>query len=127
MGKLTKRNILWVIPIGILITFFFVFGPKAEINDHQAINYVKTVTLPDYDKALGQLERICTDGKWIYFETSKNQAVVEFQGQCEETAIKQQFLVDDKRTNVRVGAMIKESKEASSEERDQFLQQLLQF
>lgn len=130
MGKLTKRNILWVIPIGIMIIFFIMFGPKKQITDNAYIQYVQGSTLDALGtKTLGSLADGCEKAKWIYFETSKNQDVVELQGDCayadgKDTKI--QFLVDNERTEIRTGAMLLDNKQLTPEERDDKLHQLLQ-
>jgi len=129
MKFLSKRTILWVIPIGIMITFFVMFGPKKQINDNEYIQYVKDSTLEAIGpKKLGTLTEGCEQAKWIYFETSKNQDVVELQGNCDyadgkDTKI--QFLVDNDRTTIRPGAMLLDNKQLTPDERDAKLAQLL--
>lgn len=129
MGKLTKRNILWIIPIGIMITFFFMFGPKKQIQDNAYIQYVQASTLDDFGtQKLGTLADACEPVKWIYFETSKNQDVVELQGDCafaDHKDTKIQFLVDNDRTTIRPGAMLLDNKQLTPDERDAKLAQLL--
>ena len=125
MGKLTKRNILWIIPIGIMITFFFMFGPKKQIQDNAYIQYVQASTLDDFGtQKLGTLADACEPVKWIYFETSKNQDVVELQGNCDYADGKDTKIHND-RTTIRPGAMLLDNKQLTPDERDAKLAQLL--
>ena len=45
MGKLSKRNILWIVPIGILAVFWYFYGPQKDITDNEYITYVKTIPM----------------------------------------------------------------------------------
>ena len=99
MGKLTKRNILWIVPIGILGVFWYFYGPQKDITDNEYITYVKNYSVENSSQSLEKaFNSTCKNSKWIYFETQKRQDVVEFEGECpinnKEEKINVQFLVD---------------------------------
>jgi len=126
MGKLSKRNILWIVPIGILAVFWYFYGPQKDITDNEYITYVKNYS---YENSTKTLERAfasaCENPYWVYFETQKGQDVVEFEGDCtvnnEVAKINVQFLVDNDITSVQSGAMLVDSKMQEEADRDEFL------
>ncbi|EON70601.1 hypothetical protein [Lysinibacillus sphaericus] len=126
MGKLNKRTILWIIPIGILGVFWYFYGPQKDITDNEYITYVKNYSIENsnqtYDIAFSST---CKNPYWVYFETQKGQDVVEFEGDCpvnnKESKVNVQFLVDRDMTKVQYGAMLVDSKMQEEADRDKFL------
>ncbi len=131
MGKLSKRNILWIVPIGILGVFWYFYGPQKDITDNEYITYVKNYSYENSTKTLeSAFASACDNPYWVYFETQKGQDVVEFEGNCpvnnEVAKVNVQFLVDNGITNVQSGAMLVDSKMQEETDRDQFLLALVQ-
>lgn len=131
MGKLSKRNILWIVPIGILGVFWYFYGPQKDITDNEYITYVKNYSYENSTKTLeSAFASACENPYWVYFETQKGQDVVEFEGDCtvnnEIAKINVQFLVDNDITSVQSGAMLVDSKMQEEADRDQFLLALAQ-
>lgn len=131
MGKLSKRNILWIVPIGILGVFWYFYGPQKDITDNEYITYVKNYYYENSTKTLeSAFASACENPYWVYFETQKGQDVVEFEGDCtvnnEVAKINVQFLVDNDITSVQSGAMLVDSKMQEEADRDQFLLALAQ-
>ncbi|MGY4795362.1 glucosamine 6-phosphate synthetase [Lysinibacillus fusiformis] len=131
MGKLSKRNILWIVPIGILGVFWYFYGPQKDITDNEYITYVKNYSYENSTKTLeSAFASACENPYWVYFETQKGQDVVEFEGDCtvnnEVAKINVQFLVDNDITSVQSGAMLVDSKMQEEADRDQFLLALAQ-
>lgn len=126
MGKLTKRNILWIVPIGILGVFWYFYGPQKDITDNEYITYVKNYSIENSSQSLEKaFDKTCKNSKWIYFETQKRQDVVEFEGECpintKEEKVNVQFLVDRDMTNVKKGAMLVNSEIQKETDRDEFI------
>ena len=126
MGKLSKRNILWIVPIGILGVFWYFYGPQKDITDNEYITYVKNYSYENSTKTLeSAFASACENPYWVYFETQKGQDVVEFEGDCtvnnEVAKINVQFLVDNDITSVQSGAMLVDSKMQEEADRDEFL------
>ncbi|KOS68625.1 glucosamine 6-phosphate synthetase [Lysinibacillus contaminans] len=126
MGKLSKRNILWIIPIGILGIFWYFYGPQKDITDNEYITYVKNYSVENSSQSLEKaFDLTCKNPKWIYFETQKGQDVVEFEGECpvnnKNEKVNVQFLVDRDMTNVRNGAMLVDSVMQEEANRDEFI------
>jgi len=126
MGKLSKRNILWIVPIGILGVFWYFYGPQKDITDNEYITYVKNYSYENSTKTLENgFAAACENQYWVYFETQKRQDVVEFEGACcidhKVAKVNVQFLVDNDRTKVQSGAMLVDSKMQEETDRDQFL------
>lgn len=126
MGKLTKRNILWLVPLGIIGVFWYFYGPKEEITDNEYITYVKNYSIENSNQSLEKaFESTCKNPKWIYFETQKGQDVVEFEGECpfnnKNEKVNVQFLVDRGMTNVKKGAMLVNSELQEENDRDKFI------
>ncbi|MFJ7732924.1 glucosamine 6-phosphate synthetase [Lysinibacillus sp. NPDC097231] len=126
MGKLSKRNILWIVPIGILATFWYFYGPQKEITDNEYITYVKNYSFENSSKTLeSSFTKACENSNWVYFETQKGQDVVEFKGECpvnnKVAKVNAQFLVDRDMTNVRYGAVLIDNKMLEEAERDKYL------
>ncbi|MGE7674173.1 glucosamine 6-phosphate synthetase [Lysinibacillus sp. NPDC094403] len=126
MGKLTKRNILWIVPIGILGVFWYFYGPQKDITDNEYITYVKNYSFENSSKTLESgLANTCKNPYWVYFETQKGQDVVEFKGDCpvnnKAAKVNVQFLVDRSMTNVRYGAMLVDNKMQEEADRDKYL------
>lgn len=126
MGKLSKRNILWIIPIGIIGVFWYFYGPQKDITDNEYITYVKNYSIENGSKSLETaFTSACQNPYWVYFQTQKGQDVVEFEGNCpinnKDAKINVQFLVDPEMTNVTYGAMLVDSKMQEEAARDQYL------
>ncbi|MGE8036009.1 glucosamine 6-phosphate synthetase [Lysinibacillus sp. KCTC 33748] len=126
MGKLSKRNILWIVPIGILGVFWYFYGPQKDITDNEYITYVKSYSLENSNKTLESgFANTCKNPYWVYFKTQKGQDVVEFKGDCpinkKAAKVNVQFLVDRDMTNVRYGAMLVENKMQEEADRDKFM------
>lgn len=126
MGKLSKRNILWIVPIGILAVFWYFYGPQKDITDNEYITYVKNYSYENSAKTLeSAFASACENPYWVYFETQKGQDVVEFEGDCtvnnEIAKVNVQFLVDNDITSVQSGAMLVDSKMQEEADRDKFL------
>ncbi len=131
MGKLSKRNILWIVPIGILGVFWYFYGPQKDITNNEYITYVQNYTYENSTKTLeSAFAATCENPYWVYFETQKGQDVVEFKGDCpvdnEIAKVNVQFLVDNAITSVQSGAMLIDSKMQEETDRDQFLLTLVQ-
>lgn len=130
MGKLSKRNILWIVPIGILGVFWYFYGPQKDITDNEYITYVKNYSFENSNTTLESgFANTCKNPYWVYFETQKGQDVVEFKGDCpinNKTAkVNAQFLVDRDMTNVRNGAMLIDNKMQEEADRDKYLVDLV--
>jgi len=126
MGKLSKRNFLWIIPIGILGVFWYFYGPQKDITDNEYITYVKNYSIENSNKSLDTaFASACQNPYWLYFETQKGQDVVEFKGDCpidnKNAKVNVQFLVDSSMTNVKSGAMLVDNKMQEESDRDNFL------
>lgn len=131
MRKLSKRNILWIIPIAILGIFWYFYGPQKDITDNEYITYVKNYSYEENTKTLEDaFASACENPYWVYFETQKGQDVVEFEGDCtinkKVAKVNVQFLVDSEMSNVQSGAMLVDSKMQEETDRDQFLLALVQ-
>lgn len=126
MGKLSKRNILWLVPIGILAIFWYVYGPQKDVTENEYITYVKNYSVENSSQSLEKaFDAACENPYWVYFETQKGQDVVEFKGECpvnnKNEEVNVQFLVDRDRTNVRNGAMLVDSVLQEEIDRDAFI------
>lgn len=131
MKNLSKRNILWLVPIGILGIFWYYYGPQKDITDNEYITYVKNYSIENNNQTLGSsFKEACKNPYWVYFETQKGQDVVEFKGDCpinnEEAKVNIQFLVDPDIKNVRYGAMLVNSKMQEEADRDKYILELAQ-
>lgn len=131
MKNLSKRNILWLVPIGILGIFWYYYGPQKDITDNEYITYVKNYSIENTNQTLGSsFKEACKNPYWVYFETQKGQDVVEFKGDCpinnEEAKVNIQFLVDPDIKNVRYGAMLVNSKMQEEADRDKYILELAQ-
>ncbi|NLY79559.1 MAG: glucosamine 6-phosphate synthetase [Lysinibacillus sp.] len=132
MGKLSKRNILWVVPFLIIIVYWFMYGPSNDEKNKQYITYIKESTLTNesttnFESAFNEH---CNNGEWIYFKTSSRQNVVEYIGACpvdgqELSNINLQFIVEKDQASFTVGAMLVDGEKQSTEERDAFLNKIL--
>ena len=126
MGKLSKRNILWLVPIGILGVFWYFYGPQKDVTENEYITYVKNYSVENSSQSLEKaFDATCKNPYWVYFETQKGQDVVEFKGECpvnnKNEEVNVQFLVDRDRTNVRNGAMLVDSVLQEEIDRDAFI------
>lgn len=130
MQNVSKRTILWIVPILIIVIFWFMYGPKDEITDNEYIDYIKQSTLEGSPQNFETvLESACSESKWVYFQTSKRQHVVEFKGKCpteksDTSEVNLQFIVEKKRDDFQVGAMLLNGEQQSEKMRDDFLSKL---
>lgn len=127
MQNVSKRTILWIVPILVIVTFWYFYGPQEEITDNEYITYVKQSTA----NAIEQLSfedsfaNYCEEGKWVYFKTQKNHNVVEFKGACpfenKANDVNLQFVVENDQTGYQVGALLINGEQQTEEKRDEFL------
>ena len=71
-GKLSKRNILWIVPIGILAVFWYFYGPQKDITDNEYITYVKTIPMKIAQKLWRVPLPLPENPYWVYFETQRD-------------------------------------------------------
>ena len=123
--KFGKRTIFWLIPLGMLGLFVYFYGPKDDITANPYIDEMKQQSVSIKNEAtIGEaLDHSCTKGKWVFFKTQREQAVVEFKGTCEEQSVNLQFLVGDN-NNHQLGALLLDNVQQTSEKRTQFIEQL---
>lgn len=125
-----KRTILWIVPIAVLGSLIYFFGASEIESDNDYIAYIKTVSLLETSPipAKEVLENTCTDGSWVYFETSNRKRVVEFKGKCPiDDAIQPvnlQVLVEKDKSEYKLGAMLVNNVQQEPEDRQAFIQKL---
>lgn len=129
MQNVSKRTILWIVPILIIVIFWFFYGPKEEITDNEYISYIKQEKLNENSKTYEEAFASCEEGKWIYFKTQKEQHVVEFKGTCpqDETMkkVNLQFIVEDDRSDYKLNVLLLDSVQQSAEQRDLFINKVV--
>lgn len=130
MQNVSKRTILWIVPILIIGIFWYFYGPKEEITDNEYISYIKESNLAQSSIPLGEaFANSCEEEKWVYFKTQKDQHVVEFMGNCpqEETLkkVNLQFIVNDNQKGFEVNVLLLDNVQQSQEERDVFINNLV--
>lgn len=127
MQNVSKRTFLWIVPILIIIIFWYFYGPKKEITDNEYITYIKETSLhEDKKETIEQsLANYCEEEKWIYFKTQKNHNVVEFKGSCpvegKTKHVNLQFVVEDNQKGYKLGALLLDGDEQSQSTKDKFL------
>jgi len=108
--KPSKRSILWLVPILLIVALFYYFKPNDNIVDFVA--YAESAVLLDNSPYTFKetFNQYCAEGNWTYFETSKRQNVVEFEGKCDiDSKIKAlnfQLIVEDDLSSYKIGAML---------------------
>ncbi len=130
MQNVSKRTILWIVPILIIGIFWYFYGPKEEITDNEYITYIKESTLDDSSIKVGEaFSNSCEEEKWVYFQTQRNQHVVEFMGNCpSEKTLKKvnlQFIVNDHQDGFEVNVLLLDNVQQSQEQRDVFIRDLV--
>lgn len=84
MQNVSKRTFLWIVPLIIIGIFWYFYGPQEEITDNEYISYIKETKINKSDSVTldEAFTKYCEEGKWVYFQTQKNQHVVEYKGTC---------------------------------------------
>lgn len=129
MQNVSKRTILWIVPILIIAIFWYYYGPQEEITDNEYITYIKESTIENSSTTWGDaFAGACKDEKWVYFETQKNQNVVEYKAACEmddsESNVNLQFVVEEEQQDYQVGVLLVEGEQQSKDQREAFLTEL---
>lgn len=129
MQNVSKRTILWIVPILILFIFWYMYKPT---DGAEYISYIKTQIFGSspslsYEETLN---KTCENEEWIYFKTNNRQHVVEFKGVCpvdgqEKADINLQFIVEKDLSDFKVGAMLLKGEQQTPEKRDAFLNEVL--
>ncbi|KYG92086.1 glucosamine 6-phosphate synthetase [Metasolibacillus sp. FSL H7-0170] len=123
-----KRTIFWLVPLCIIGIFIYFYGPKDDITDNQYIDEIKQISLSETNTTTIEdvFNHYCDESKWVYFKTQREQAVVEFKGQCtineQEQPVNMQFLIND--DDFTLGALLINNFQQSPEERTHFIQHL---
>ncbi|TSI06713.1 glucosamine 6-phosphate synthetase [Lysinibacillus sp. BW-2-10] len=127
MQNVSKRTILWIVPIIILAIFWYFYGPQKEITDNEYISYIKQSSIEtspntNLENAFGNY---CAEGKWVFFKTQKDHNVVEFKGECpvngDANSVNLQFVVEDDQKGYKLGALLLNGEQQSAEQREDFL------
>lgn len=117
-AKVSKRTVLWIVPILVIVALFFYFKP--ESNQDEYITLAKQFVVPDSNTTFEQsLSTHCDKEKWMFFETNRGQKVVEFRGKCalDGTApLNIQFLIADENT-AKIGAMLFDHEQVAENEK----------
>ena len=127
MQNVSKRTILWIVPIIIIAVFWYYYGPQKEITDNEYISYIKETSVTDTGEPTleSAFSNYCKEGKWVFFKTQKNHNVVEFKGTCpvdgDVNNVNLQFVVEEDQKGYKVGVMLLDGVQQSEEARDQFL------
>ncbi|QCR32265.1 glucosamine 6-phosphate synthetase [Lysinibacillus sp. SGAir0095] len=126
MQNVSKRTILWIVPIAIIAIFWYFYGPQEEITDNEYITYIKESPYNESDVSFDQaFANNCTESKWVYFKTQKNHNVVEFKGTCEvenkKSDINLQFVVEENQNGYDIGVLLLNGKQQTEEQRDKTL------
>ncbi|MFC7685026.1 glucosamine 6-phosphate synthetase [Ureibacillus sp. GCM10028918] len=126
MQNVSKRTILWIVPIAIIAIFWYFYGPKDEITDNEYITYIKEASVDESNISFeNSFATNCTDSKWVYFKTQKNQNVVEFKGTCEvenqKSDLNLQFVVEDDQKGYTMGVLLLDGKQQTEEQRNNML------
>lgn len=121
-----KRTILWIIPLAVLGVMFYFFGPQKEVTDNKYISYVKDQSLISADEGIDMaLTNYCEKGKWVYFQTTKMQNVVEFKGDCpvdgKVTPVNLQIIVEKELDAHKIGALLIDAEQQTEEQKVAFL------
>lgn len=125
-----KRTIFWIIPIAVLLIFFYFFGPKKAVTDNDYIVYIQTASVIEnsVETTGDAFATYCEKGGWEYFQTKMMEHVVEFKGDCkvEDTvqSINLQYVVEKDQSDYRLGAMLVNGEQQSEQQRDAFLNTL---
>lgn len=125
-----KRTIFWIIPIGVLVIFFYFFGPKKAVTDNNYIAYIKATPIVENSAVTtgDAFDNYCEKSGWEYFQTKMMEHVVEFKGECkiddQVQPINLQYVVEKDQTDYRLGAMLVDGKQQSEQQRTAFLNTL---
>ncbi|MBM7607621.1 NhaP-type Na+/H+ and K+/H+ antiporter [Lysinibacillus composti] len=128
MQNVSKRTILWIVPLIIIGIFWYFYGPQEEITDNEYISYIKETKMNNSDSVTldEAFTNYCEEGKWVYFQTQKNQHVVEYKGTCpvngEKNEINLQFVVEKDQSNYDTGVLLLNGVQQEADQRDEFLQ-----
>lgn len=128
MQNVSKRTVLWIVPIVIIFLFWYMNRPN---DGDEYIAYIKGATLEDAPVNLeSALNGQCDKEEWVYFKTNNRQHVVEFKGACpvngqKNANINLQFIVEKDLSDYKVGAMLLEGEQQTTEQRDAFLKELV--
>ncbi|MEK9198121.1 glucosamine 6-phosphate synthetase [Ureibacillus sp. 179-F W5.1 NHS] len=130
MQNVSKRTILWIVPILIIAIFWYFYGPQEEITDNEYITYIKEKTINEtsnqtFDQAFSNH---CKEGKWVYFKTQRNQHVVEYKGSCDVegklSEVNLQYVVEDDQKDYQIGVLLLDGEQQSEKIRDDFIQHM---
>ncbi|MDN4495631.1 glucosamine 6-phosphate synthetase [Ureibacillus aquaedulcis] len=129
MQNVSKRTILWIVPIAIIAIFWYFYGPKDEITDNEYITYIKESPMDESNLSFeNTFANTCTESKWVYFKTQKNHNVVEFKGTCEvddqNSNLNLQFVVEDEQKGYSMGVLLVDGKQQTEEQRNNILRLL---
>ena len=115
--KASKRTVLWVVPLLLIVALFFYFKPDS--NQDEYITLAKQFVVPDSNTTFEQsLSTHCDKEEWMFFETNRGQKVVEFRGNCtlDDTApFNIQFLIDD--DIAKIGAVLFDHEQVAENEK----------
>jgi hypothetical protein len=127
-----KRTIFWIIPIGVIGIFIYLFGPKDAITDNEYISYIKASPLIEDSMIIAEtaFANHCEKTGWEYFQTKMFEHVVEFKGECQVDntvqPINLQFIVEKDQSSHRIGAMLINGEAQTEQQRSVFLTMLQQ-
>lgn len=107
-SKYSKRTILWVVPILLIVALIYYFRPASDQDTY--IQAAKDYAIPAHEGITFEqsLSKNCSKGEWSFFETNRGQKVVEFSGDCaigNAQKFNLQFLLEDD-LSIEIGALL---------------------
>lgn len=124
----SKRNILWIVPILLIVALFYYFKPNEDTANFVA--YAEGLVLVDNSTHTFKetFNQYCEESDWKYFETSKRQNVVEFEGKCDVNGeiqpLNLQLILEEDLTSYSIGAMLVNHEMQEEADKMQIIEQI---
>lgn len=126
--QMSKRNLLWLVPILLIVALFIYFKPNDSADKFVA--YAEEVVLLDSSTYTFKetFNQYCEEGEWSFFETSKRLNVVEFEGQCDVNGKVQplnlQLILEEDLTSYSIGAMLVNFEKQEDEDKMRIIEEI---
>jgi len=123
--KPTKRTVLWIVPVLLIAALYYYFKPNEDASKY--VTFAEDMILVEgYPYTFKEtFSQYCSKANWSYFQTSKRQDVVEFEGECpidkENEPVHLQILINEDMSDATIGVMLHNHQKIEPTEKEAFI------
>lgn len=128
--KPTKRTVLWIVPILLIAALYYYFKPNEDESKY--VTFAEDMVLVEGSSYTFKetFSQFCSNTTWNFFETSKREKVVEFEGECpvenKTQPVHLQLLINEDITDATIGVMLHNHQKIDTDQKEAYIAEVYQ-